>query len=355
MIKVSVKDIAEIVGGEVDGDADSIITGIGKIEEAGNGNITFLANPVYEKYIYQSQASAVIVDRSFSPQMEIVPALIKVDDVYGTLGKLLAHFNPDDRPANHIASSAELHPSITRGEHLYVGAGSVIEDEVVIGDNVKIMPQVYIGKHVKIGDNVTLHPGVKVYRDCVIGNNVVIHANTVVGSDGFGFSKNSRGEYEKIPQVGNVIIEDDVEIGSNVSIDRATMGSTRIGAGVKLDNLIQVGHNVVIGKGTVIAAQTGIAGSAKVGKDCLIGGQVGIVGHIEVADGTMIQAQSGVAKAVKGPNTKLYGSPAIDYSNYLRSYAAFKNLPQLIKDVNALKNDLEHLYYNQNDNEEENN
>ncbi|MCO6460315.1 MAG: UDP-3-O-(3-hydroxymyristoyl)glucosamine N-acyltransferase [Saprospiraceae bacterium] len=333
--------ITDFLGGTIKGDRNAIITGASTIENGKPGSISFLSNLKYEEFIYSSDATAILVDKTFEPAHPVKATLICVDNVYESLARLLEKFNtPATAVVREISNRAEIHDSVMKGKNVGIGAFSIIESDVEIGDEVEIKGQVFIGKGVKIGSNSIIMSGVKIMEGCVIGSNVIIHSNTVIGSDGFGFAPTGEGNYVKILQLGNVIIKDDVEIGSNCSIDRATFGSTIIHKGAKLDNLIQIAHNVEIGSHTVIAAQTGIAGSTKIGEHCRIGGQVGIVGHITIADGTQIQAQSGIQSSIKTANSKLFGSPALDYNNYLRSYAIFKNLPNLAEKVEKLNREL---------------
>ncbi|KXK36443.1 MAG: UDP-3-O-(3-hydroxymyristoyl)glucosamine N-acyltransferase [Saprospiraceae bacterium] len=340
-MEIKAWQIAQLINGKVVGDDNAVITGPSKIEEGKPGTITFLANPKYKDYIYTTQASVVLVSNDFKPEHEISTTLIQVDNVYLALSQLMEQFNSGISVRPQVASTAVVDDSVIFGDNVAVDDYVIIKPGVTIGNNTKIYGQVYIGDRVKIGADVTIYPGVKIYHNCEIGDRCVIHANAVIGSDGFGFVRDDKGNYKKIHQIGNVVIQNDVEIGSNTVIDRGSMGSTVIGAGVKLDNLIQIAHNVHIGNNTAIAAQAGIAGSTSVGKDCIIGGQVGIVGHIQIADGTMIQAQSGVASTIKKDGTKLYGSPAIEYQNYLKSYAWFKKLPELVAQLQALQNALD--------------
>lgn len=342
-MQITTGEIASFLGGEVDGDPNVVLTGPAKIEEGKPGAITFLANPKYEEYIYSTKASAVLVNKSFKPQNRISATLIRVPDVYGAISQLLNAFSGGeeiDRKVDHLAivdSSAKI------GKEVAIGGLSVISGEVEIGDRSVIHPQVFIGKNVKIGKNARIYPGVRILHNTIIGDNCTIHSNTVVGADGFGFQPNETGKYEKVPQIGNVVIGNDVEIGSNTVIDRATMGSTVIQNGVKLDNLIQIAHNVIIGENTVMAAQCGVAGSAKIGKNCMIGGQVGISGHIKVADGTKIAGQSGIMGSIKEEGTSQFGSPAIPYSDFLKSYIGFKKLPEIMKKMAELEKELKEL------------
>ncbi len=340
-MQVSARQIAALLDGIITGDPEVTISGPSKIEEGLPGTITFLANPKYKEYIYTTQAAIVLVDKTFTPDQPVIPTLIAVENVYSALAILMEKFNSGISIHSGIASTAVLHPSVILGAGVYIDDLVIIKPNVQIGDGTKIYGQVFIGDNVEIGKNVVLHPGVKVYHNCVIGNNCVIHANAVIGSDGFGFARDHEGNYKKIPQTGNVVIEDNVEIGSNTVIDRASMGSTKIKKGVKLDNLIQIAHNVTIGENTAIAAQSGIAGSTQIGTNCIIGGQVGIVGHIQIADGAMVQAQSGISASVKSANAKLYGSPAIEYTNYLKSYAHFRKLPEIVLQLRTIQTQLD--------------
>jgi UDP-3-O-[3-hydroxymyristoyl] glucosamine N-acyltransferase len=330
---VSAAQIASFIGGRVSGNPEICISGPGRIEDATRDHITFLANPKYRDFIYSTRASIVIVGNDFIPERAIEPTLIYVDNVYAALSLLMEKFNTGLAIEQRISQSAVIHPSAVIAPGVCIDHFSIINSDVSIGSNTKIYGQVFIGNNTVIGENCTLYPGVKIYHGCKIGNNCVIHANVVIGSDGFGFAKHEDGSYKKIPQTGNVVIEDDVEIGSNTVIDRASIGSTLIHKGVKLDNLIQIAHNVSIGERTAIAAQSGVAGSTNIGSDCVVGGQVGIVGHLSIANKTMIQAQSGVASSVKEDGRKLYGYPAMDYTGYLKSYALFRKLPTVIKDL----------------------
>ncbi|GJM34073.1 MAG: UDP-3-O-acylglucosamine N-acyltransferase [Saprospiraceae bacterium] len=330
-MQLSARELAAILGGTVEGNPEIKINRPSKIEEGGEGSISFLGNPRYEAYAYQTTASILLVNRQFQPRQEINATLIRVDDVYAAIAILLQHFGAPEKPEGVIAKEAAIHDSVSVGERTSVGRFSTLEEGVAIGSDSVIADQVYVGKGVQIGCNVFIHPGVKILKDCRIGDNCVLHANVVIGGDGFGFAPQADGTYQKIAHVGNVIIEADVEIGANTTIDRGTMGSTIIRSGVKIDNLVQIAHNVEIGKNTVIAAQTGVAGSTKIGQSCRIGGQVGFAGHLTIADGTEIQAQSGLASSVQSPNTQLFGTPAIGYKEYIRSYAVFKKLPDLYK------------------------
>lgn len=336
-MQLSAKELASLLNGQIEGDPEVLVNRPSKIEEGGAGSISFLANEKYESYAYTTDASILLVSRDFKPRKPVKPTLVRVENVYESVAFLLEKFDSRASVEEGVSPRAVVAPDARLAGGVYVGAGAVIEAGAVVGASCVLHPQVYVGRNVRIGEKVVLYPGVRIYEGCVIGNECIIHANAVIGSDGFGFVPQENGEYKKIQHVGNVVLEDQVEIGANTVIDRATMGSTMIRAGVKLDNLIQVGHNVEIGRNTVIAAQAGIAGSTKVGKNCQIGGQVGISGHLNIADGTRIQAQSGVASSVKDPHTSLFGSPAIDYRGYIRSYSVFRQLPDLYKRLHQLE------------------
>jgi UDP-3-O-[3-hydroxymyristoyl] glucosamine N-acyltransferase len=331
-MQFTAQQIATLIQGKIEGNPDAIINTVAKIEEAGIGALSFVANPKYEEFLYNSKASIIIINESLELESPVSPTLIRVKDAYSSFALLLEKYNEMKAGAGKkgIDSTAYISPTAQIGNNVYIGAFSYVADGVVIADDAQIYPGCYIGEQASIGKKTTLFSGVKVYDTCIIGNSVIIHSGTIIGSDGFGFAPQKDGSYKKIPQIGNVIIEENVEIGSNTTIDRATMGSTIIRKGVKLDNLIQIAHNVEIGENTVIAAQTGISGSTKIGRNCVIGGQVGIVGHIQIADNTSINAQSGLAKSVSTPNTALTGSPAYDYKSSLKSQAIFRNLPDLL-------------------------
>ncbi|MCL4107364.1 UNVERIFIED_CONTAM: hypothetical protein GTU68_067275 [Idotea baltica] len=341
-MKITTKDICDIVQGELVGDPNLVIKGPSKIEDGKQGTISFLANPKYNTFAYSTQASALLVSKDFEPTKQLKPTLIKVENVYSSLSKLLSSFNHvfDKRG---IAKTAIIKDNCTIPDSAAIGEYTVVSKNVSIGEDSFIADQVFVGEGVIIGKNAVIYPGVKIYHDCVIGDNVIIHSNAIIGSDGFGFVPNANGQYEKIPQVGNVLIENDVEIGANTTIDRATMGSTKLCKGVKLDNLIQIAHNVVIGENTVIAAQTGIAGSTKVGKNCQIGGQVGIAGHLVIPDNMKIQGQSGITSSNYQEGQQVYGTPAINYRDYLKSYAHFKSLPDLAEEIKALREEINAL------------
>ncbi len=342
-MQISATELSQLLDGTVEGDPTVTVSAPSKIEEGTPGTISFLANPKYESYAYQTQASILLVSKNFQPSHPITATLIRVENVYAAISFLLEKFDQKPQPASGIATQAAIHEEVEMGENTSVGIYSVIESGVSIGADTIIYPQVYVGKDVKIGKNVILYPGVKIYHGCEIGDHCILHANVVIGSDGFGFLPDQDGNFKKIPQIGNVILENNVEIGANTVIDRATMGSTVLKAGVKLDNLIQIAHNVEVGENTAIAAQAGIAGSTKIGKNCLIGGQAGFVGHIKVADGSKVQAQSGVAASIKEPGKAVYGSPALPYGDYLKAYAVFKQLPEINRQIRALKREIADL------------
>jgi len=343
MISVSIKQIAQLLNAEIEGNSDILINNICKIEEGVPNAITFLANPQYEPYIYETKASAVIVSKNFKPHRELIhkPTLIRVENPYQAFAQLLNFYQQYiQQSKTGIEQPVFIGENSKYGNDCYIGSFVYIGKNVHIGNNCKIYPHTFIDDNVWIDDNTIIYAGVKIYRDCKIGKNVIIHAGAVIGSDGFGFAPNQDNVYSKIPQLGNVVIEDNVEIGANTTIDRATMGSTIIRKGVKLDNLIQIAHNVEIGENTVIASQTGIAGSTKIGKNCMIGGQVGIIGHLKIADGTKIAAQSGIGNSIKEPNSSLQGSPAFNVVDYKKSYVLFKKLPEIYQKLQELSKKL---------------
>ncbi len=336
MMKFTAQQIAEILEGDIVGDPDIEVSKLSKIEEGIEGSLTFLANPKYIPYIYSTKASITIVNKSFQPDSDIATTLIKVEDAYKSFSQLLQYYNQVKNNKTGIEQPSFVSETAVYGDNVYLGAFSYLGENVILGENVKIYPHAYVGDNVVFGNNTTVFSGVKLYSETEIGNNCVINSGAVIGADGFGFVPDEKGEFQKVPQTGNVIIEDFVEIGSATTIDRATLGSTIIRKGVKLDNQIQIAHNVEIGENTVIAAQTGIAGSTKIGKYCMIGGQVGIAGHLTIGNGVKVQAQTGIGHRVKD-GEKLYGSPAIDYSNYVKSYVHFKNLSKIVKNLNDLE------------------
>ena len=341
-MKFTATQISDILEGEIEGDPTIEVFKLSKIEEGEKGSLTFLSNPKYTPFLYQTNASIAIVNKSFIPEKELKTTLIKVEDSYKAFSKLLAFYNEVKLNKDGIAKESFISTTATLGESNYVGAFAVIGENVNIGKNVKIYPNVFIGDNTVIGDNTIIFAGAKVYSESVTGENCTIHSGAIIGSDGFGFAPNKDGIYTKIPQIGNVVLEDYVDIGANTTIDRATLGSTIIRKGVKLDNQIQIAHNVEIDENTVIAAQTGIAGSTKIGKNCQIGGQVGIVGHITIGNFVKIQAQSGIGRNLKD-NEIVQGSPALPYSDYNKSYVHFKNLTKLSDKINSLEKELKNL------------
>ena len=335
-MKFTAEQIAGILEGEVVGNPSAEVYKLSKIEEGTLGSLTFLSNPKYQKFIYSTQATITIVNKSFEPEQSIETTLIKVEDAYKAFSKLLEYYNQVKLMKSGIEQPSVVSEGVVYGENLYLGSFCYIGKNVKIGQNVKIYPNSFIGDNVTIGDNCVFFAGVRIYSETEIGTNCTIHSGTIVGSDGFGYAPLEDGTYNKIPQIGNVIIEDNVEVGSCTTIDRATLGSTIIRRGVKLDNQIQVAHNVEIGENTVIASQTGIAGSTKIGKNCIIGGQVGIAGHLVIGNGVRIQAQSGVGKNIKDEEV-LQGSPTFGYSDWNKSYVHFKNLPKIVSELETLK------------------
>ena len=335
--------IAGFLKGEIVGDPEIKVNTIAKIEEGHPGALSFLANPKYEHYLYSTRSSIVLVNKSFTPSDKVEATMIKVDNAYESFASLLQMVDAARPRKKGIHPTAVIEPSAKVGNNVYIGPYVYIGDNCVIGDGCSLYPHVFVGDGTSIGNGSVLNPGVKIYHDCVIGKNCIIHAGSVVGSDGFGFAPQSESEFMKIPQLGNVVLEDNVEIGANVAIDRATMGSTIIRKGVKLDNLIQVGHNVEIGENTVMAGQCGVAGSSKIGKNCMFGGQVGISGHIKVADGVKIGAQSGVPGDIKQEDSILLGYPAIDHRDFLRSAVLFKRLPEMKTRLDSLEKQVESM------------
>ncbi|MBO9619000.1 MAG: UDP-3-O-(3-hydroxymyristoyl)glucosamine N-acyltransferase [Niabella sp.] len=335
--------IAAMIGGRVEGDENASVGNFGKIEEAQEGQLSFLANPKYEEYLYATRASIIIINENLELKKPVAAALIRVKDAYSAFAILLSKYQElMQQQLQGIQEPSYIAKTAKYGTDIFVGAFAFIGENVTIGKGTKIHPGAYIGNNVTIGDNTTINPGVKILHSCRVGNNVTIHAGTVIGSDGFGFAPQADGTFSKVPQIGNVVIEDNVEIGANATIDRATIGSTIIHAGAKLDNLIQIAHNVEIGNSTVVAAQAGISGSTKVGKGVMIGGQVGIVGHLHIGDGAKINAQSGVSKDID-PGKAVTGSPAYDYTSALRSQALNRKLPDLEKRLKELEQELNQL------------
>jgi len=335
-MKFTAEQIAGILEGEVIGNPNAEVFKLSKIEEGTIGSLTFLSNPKYQNFIYSTEASVTIVNKTFEPEQAISTTLIKVEDAYQAFSKLLEYYNQVKLMKSGIEQPSVLSENVIYGTDLYLGSFCYVGKNVKIGNNVKIYPNTFIGDNVVIGDNCVFFAGVRIYSETEIGNNCVIHSGTIIGSDGFGFAPHEDGTYSKIPQIGNVILEDDVEVGSCTTIDRATMGSTIIRKGVKLDNQIQIAHNVEIGENTVIASQTGIAGSTKIGRNCMIGGQVGIVGHITIGNNVRIQAQSGIGKSI-GDGEVVQGTPAFNYGDFSKSYVHFRNLPKIVSDIDDLK------------------
>lgn len=337
-MQFSAAQIAAIIKAKVEGDASATVASFGKIEEAKPGQLAFLANPKYEDHLYTTGATIIIINEALELRQPINATLLRVPDAYSAFATLLDTYQQlRTQQLTGVQEFVHIEKSVKLGNNVFVGSFSYLAENVKVDDDVKILPGCIIGTGVSIGAGTILHPGVKILRECVIGKNVTIHAGTVIGSDGFGFAPQADGTFKKVPQIGNVIIEDNVEIGANATIDRATIGSTIIRAGAKLDNLIQVAHNVEVGNNSVIAAQAGVSGSTKIGNNVMIGGQAGIVGHIQIADGTKINAQSGVSKSIKTPHSVVTGSPAHDYSAALRSQALNRKLPELEKRLSELE------------------
>lgn len=340
-MQITAQELAALIGGVVEGDSTVLINGPSKIEEGIPGTVSFLANMKYEPFIYSSKASVILVEKDFQPSNPIAATLIRVENVYEKVAMLLNKFGDiqQEQPTLEIHASAVIAASAHVQADVSIGANAVVESGAEIASGTVIHPQVYIGSNVKIGKDCVLYPGVKIYKDCVIGDACILHSNAVIGSDGFGFAPQADGSYKKIAQLGNVVLESNVEIGSNAVVDRATMGSTVLKRGVKIDNLVQIAHNVVIGEDTVIAAQTGIAGSTKVGKQVMMGGQVGIAGHLTIEDQVKIQAQAGINSNIEAGKA-VYGSPAFGYRDFLKSYALFRKLPFLAERIKSLEEKL---------------
>ena len=335
--------IAGFLNGEIEGNPEIKVNTIARIEDGHDGALSFLANPKYDHYLYTTKSSVVLVNKSFVPTSKVGVTLIKVENAYEAFASLLRLIDQSRPRKKGIHATAIIETTAKIGTDVYIGPYAYIGENCIIGEGCSVYPHVYIGDNTKLGKNCMINPGVKIYHDCIVGESCIIHAGTVIGSDGFGFAPQSDSEFMKIPQLGNVVLEDHVEIGANVTIDRATMGSTIIRRGVKLDNLIQIGHNVEVGENTVMAAQTGIAGSTKVGKNCMFGGQVGLSGHIKIANGTKIGAQGGILGDVKEENTVIIGSPAIDLKKFLRSSVIFKKLPEMNVKIDSLEKEIESL------------
>ncbi len=330
--------IAFLINGKVEGDPHIAVGSFGKIEEAQQGQLTFFANPKYEDFLYSTGASIIIINEAYELKQPVNATLIRVPDAYTGFATLLGKYQEImQQQLTGIQEPSYIAKTASYGENVFIGAFAYLGENVKIGNNTKIYPNAYIGDNVTIGDNSTIHPGVKIYHDCKVGSHTIIHAGAVIGGDGFGFAPQSDGTLKKVPQIGNVVIEDNVEIGANTTIDRATMGSTLIKSGAKLDNLIQIAHNVEVGNCTVIAALAGISGSTKIGNSVLIGGQAGVAGHLQIADGSKINAQAGLGKSLKAPGLSVTGSPAYDYSQAIRSQAIARNLPEMEKRIKELE------------------
>lgn len=336
-MQFTAQEISDIINGTLEGDPNVAVFQLSKIEEAQPGSLSFLANPKYEHYLYSSKASVIIVNQDQVLSKPVHASIIRVKNAYSAFSVLLEKYNKLRFNKVGIEEPSYIHPSAKIGENVYIGAFAYIGPDAVIGDHCRVYPHCYIGDNVHLGEQVLLYAGVKVYFDCVIGNNVIIHSGSVIGSDGFGFAPQEDGSYQKVSQIGNVIIGDEVEIGANTTIDRATLGSTRIDRGVKLDNLIQIAHNVEVGTNTVIAAQSGVSGSTKIGKQVTLGGQVGIAGHITIADGSQVQAQSGINRSIDEDAKKWAGTPAAPYAAQMRMQVTFQRLPDLERRIEELE------------------
>lgn len=342
-MEFTAKQIASWLDGKIVGEPTTIVNKLNKIEEGEKGGLSFLSNPKYNHYLYKTEASVVIVNNSFAPEKEVKATLIKVDDAYAAFAKVLQSYEQARTKAKvGISSTAHIDSTAVIGKDVYIGEFAFIGASVSIGDGTKIHPQVYIGDFSKVGKNTFILPGVKIMHECIVGNECTIHAGAVIGSDGFGFAPQQDNDFRKIPQIGNVVIEDRVDIGANTTIDRATLGSTIIRRGVKLDNMVQIAHNVEIGENTVMAAFGGVSGSSKVGKNCMFGGQIGIAGHLEIADGVKLAAQTGVAANIK-PNSVEMGSPSFAHKSFLQSYVYFKRLPDLAAKIKELEKEIAKL------------
>ena len=342
-MKFLASQIAALLGGTVEGNPEAEVWNVAKIEEGAPGMLSFLANPKYTSYIYETKSSVVIVNNSFVADKPISATLIRVEDAYASFAKLLAFYDQMSQDKKGVSSLAFVSPTAKCGESLYLGEFAFLGENVTLGNNVKIYPQVYVGDGCVIGDDTTLYPGVRLYRNTVIGKRCIIHAGAVIGADGFGFAPQEDGHYDKIPQVGNVIIEDDVEVGANTTIDRSTMGSTHIHKGVKLDNLVHLAHNVVVGENSALAAQVGVSGSTHLGKNCVVGGQSGFVGHLHIADGSKFGGQSGIMGNVREKNQEFMGTPIQPLRQYLVSNARFRHIDEMSRKIEALEKELERL------------
>lgn len=338
------QQIASFVGGEVEGNPNASVTTFAKIEEGVPGALSFLANPQYEQYIYNTKSSVVLVNKDFHLKSAVETTLVRVDNAYESVAKLLTLYESMKQKKTGVSDKAYISPTAKIGEDCYVAPFAYIGDNVVVGNGTTVHPNAVICDNASVGEDCIIYPNVTIYHDCKIGNRVILHAGAVIGADGFGFAPTANG-YDKIPQIGIVTIEDDVEIGANTCVDRSTMGTTIIRKGVKLDNLVQIAHNVDVGSHTVMSAQVGVAGSCKIGEWCMLGGQVGVAGHITVGDRTYAGAQSGIpgGRMIKNGNCTVMGYPAIEQKNFARSAAVYKNLPELVAQVNELKKEIEEL------------
>jgi len=342
-MEITAAELSKLLNGTIEGNPEVTVNRPSKIEEGGEGTITFLANPKYSEYVYTTTASILLVGKDFKATQDIAPTLIRVENVYESLAFLLEKFGDGQaqKEKGVIDQLASIDSAAQIADNVSVGKYSIIEKGTQIGESTIIYPQVHIAENVTIGKNCKIYPGVKIYHGCEIGDNCILHANVVIGGDGFGFAPNKDGSFKKISQIGNVVIESNVEIGSNSTVDRGSIGSTHIKKGVKIDNLVQIAHNVSIGEHTVIASQAGIAGSTKIGKNCMIGGQVGFAGHLTIADGSKFQAQSGIASNIKEPNKAWFGSPAVGYKDFIRSYGVFKKLPEIYRKFGKIEKEFD--------------
>ena len=342
-MKFTALQIASLLGGTIEGDPNAEVWNVAKIEEGAPGMLSFLANPKYTSYIYETASSVVIVNNTFVAEKPIAATLIRVEDAYASFAKLLAYYDQVSQDKSGVSSLAFVSASAKYGDDVYLGEFAFVGENVTIGNNVKVYPQVYIGDGCVIGDNTVLYPGVRLYRNTVVGRRCVIHAGAVIGADGFGFAPQEDGHYEKIPQVGNVMIDDDVEIGANTTIDRSTMGSTRVHKGVKLDNLVHLAHNVEVGENSALAAQVGISGSTHLGKNCIVGGQSGFVGHLHIANGSKFGGQCGVMGSIREENQEFMGTPIQPLRQYLVSNARFRHIDEMARKLEALEKELTEL------------
>ena len=342
-MKLTATQIAELLHGRVDGNPNAEVWNVAKIEEGAPGMLSFLANPKYTHYIYETLSTIVIVNEGFEPTAPVQTTLIRVQDAYASFAKLLAFYDQMSQNKQGISSLAFVSSTAQCGENLYLGEFAFVGEHARIGNNVKLYPQVYVGDGCTIGDNTVLYPGVKLYRNTVVGKNCILHAGAVLGSDGFGFAPQPDGHYEKIPQLGNVVVEDNVEIGANTTIDRSTMGSTHVSKGVKLDNLVHLAHNTEVGENTALAAQVGVSGSTHIGKNCVVGGQSGFVGHISIADGSKFGGQSGIMGSIKQENQEFMGTPIQPLRQYLVSNARFRHIDEMARKLEKLEKELADL------------